>query len=74
MAIRRVIMKRRGDGTNQTSPNPSEQKGSRNIPDGRTLAVIAKKAYELYERRGREDGHDLEDWLKAEGIVNGRIE
>jgi DUF2934 family protein len=23
-------------------------------------------AYELYEARGREDGHALEDWLRAE--------
>lgn len=37
---------------------------------------VAKVAYGLYELRGREDGHDLEDWLKAEMIVrahtNGR--
>ncbi len=23
---------------------------------------IRERAYELYESRGREDGHDLEDW------------
>jgi len=27
---------------------------------------IRERAYELYEARGREDGHDLEDWLLAE--------
>jgi hypothetical protein len=27
---------------------------------------IQQRAYELYERRGRTDGHDLEDWLQAE--------
>jgi hypothetical protein len=27
---------------------------------------IRWRAYELFERRGREHGHDLEDWLKAE--------
>ncbi len=26
---------------------------------------IRLRAYELYEARGREDGHDLEDWLRA---------
>ena len=26
---------------------------------------IRLRAYELYEARGREDGHDLEDWLYA---------
>ena len=35
---------------------------------------IAEVAYELYEQRGREDGHDLEDWVKAEAIVNGAAE
>jgi outer membrane protein TolC len=27
---------------------------------------IAQRAYVLYEARGREDGHDLDDWLQAE--------
>jgi hypothetical protein len=27
---------------------------------------IRSRAYELYEERGREDGHDLDDWLRAE--------
>lgn len=30
---------------------------------------IRLRAYELYEQRGREDGHDVEDWLQAEGEV-----
>ena len=33
---------------------------------------VARLAYRLYEKRGREDGHDLEDWLKAEAIVRQR--
>jgi hypothetical protein len=28
--------------------------------------MIARKAYELYERRGGEPGHEFEDWLEAE--------
>lgn len=27
---------------------------------------IRLRAYELYEQRGRENGHDMEDWLQAE--------
>jgi hypothetical protein len=27
---------------------------------------IQSRAFELYEQRGRENGHDLEDWLRAE--------
>ena len=30
---------------------------------------IAKKAYELYEQRGRQDRQDIDDWLQAEEIV-----
>jgi hypothetical protein len=35
---------------------------------------IAQKAYEIYQRRGRRDGHDLEDWLEAERIVSKVLE
>jgi len=31
-----------------------------------TEDVIAQRAYALYLARGREDGHDVEDWLQAE--------
>lgn len=30
---------------------------------------IRRRAYELYEERGRGDGRDLEDWLQAESEV-----
>ncbi|HYY69537.1 MAG TPA: DUF2934 domain-containing protein [Terriglobales bacterium] len=30
---------------------------------------IRRRAHELYEQRGRQDGHDVEDWLRAEGEV-----
>lgn len=36
-------------------------------------ALIAKKAYELYEKRGRKAGHAMADWLEAEKIVKGKI-
>ena len=32
------------------------------------------RAYELYEARGRIDGHAEEDWLQAEGEVAGSNE
>ncbi len=32
---------------------------------------IARRAYELYLWRGREDGHDLDDWLQAEAEIMG---
>ena len=30
---------------------------------------ITRVAYGLYERRGRIDGHDWEDWFEAERLV-----
>jgi Protein of unknown function (DUF2934) len=30
---------------------------------------IRRRAYELYEQRGREDGHDVDDWVRAEAEV-----
>ena len=27
---------------------------------------VRRRAFELYEQRGREDGHDQDDWLQAE--------
>lgn len=42
----------------QTEPRSTETR-----PDADR---IAQRAYERYEARGREDGHDMEDWLEAE--------
>ena len=33
---------------------------------------ISRRAYELYERRGREAGHEVEDWLQAEAELAER--
>jgi hypothetical protein len=30
---------------------------------------IRLRAYELYEEGGREDGHELDDWLRAEAEI-----
>jgi hypothetical protein len=32
---------------------------------------IRRRAYELYEARGREDGQELDDWLQAEIDITG---
>lgn len=31
--------------------------------------LIRKRAYELFENRGKEEGHDLDDWILAESEV-----
>jgi hypothetical protein len=34
------------------------------------LARIARRAHELYEARGRNDGRDFDDWLQAEREID----
>jgi Protein of unknown function (DUF2934) len=33
------------------------------------LEQIRIRAYELFEQRGRAEGHEIEDWLQAENEV-----
>ncbi len=33
---------------------------------------IRLRAYELYEQRGRENGHDVDDWVQAEAELSTR--
>jgi DNA relaxase NicK len=35
--------------------------------------LIARRAYEIYEERGRDDGSDVADWLRAEIEVKSLI-
>ncbi|MGQ0694429.1 MAG: DUF2934 domain-containing protein [Nitrospiraceae bacterium] len=36
------------------------------------LVWITERAYQLYEEQGRQDGHSLEHWLKAEREIQGQ--
>ncbi len=36
---------------------------------GQLTDMIRKKAYELYEKRGRKQGRPMDDWLEAERII-----
>jgi len=35
-----------------------------------TAERIRRRAYEIYEQRGRQDGQELEDWIRAEQEVS----
>ena len=37
-----------------------------------TKNMIRTRAYQFYAGRGYQDGHDLEDWLRAEGEIIGK--
>jgi len=51
------------DAQDREAVNRSSEPRSSSAP---TSERIAQRAYERYEARGREDGHDLEDWFEAE--------
>ena len=54
------------------SPRPSPQANPIELPEG-MWERIARKAYELYDQRGRQEGRALDDWLEAEVIVMEEI-
>jgi hypothetical protein len=57
------------------SPGREESSAARPGPEA-DAERIARRAYERYETRGREDGRDQEDWFEAErdlGREPGRI-
>jgi DUF2934 family protein len=56
---------------NQTDRSEFTKEQPISMPDNGTWQLIALQAYKLYEQRGREEGHALEDWLKAEAIIRG---
>lgn len=35
--------------------------------------MVRKKAYELYEKRGRRSGKAMDDWLEAERIMKQKM-
>lgn len=42
------------------------------VPAANLEEVIRSRAYKIFEQRGREHGHDLDDWLIAEAEVVGK--
>jgi hypothetical protein len=56
--------------TEPSSPTP----GGRGRPAESRLERIARRAREIYEARGGEQGRDLDDWLAAEREIDAAIE
>lgn len=62
------------------SVQPDSPAGSSAVPPPTSAAPritpddVARRAYELYESRGRADGDALADWLRAEGELTARRE
>lgn len=67
-----AVVKRSKREKARSSAAPSRARKPIELPDG-MWERISRKAYELWEQRGRQDGNALRDWLDAEEIVMEEI-
>jgi hypothetical protein len=51
-------------------PNSESRRITQN---GNSYDAIARRAYERFETRGGEHGHDLEDWFEAERELGRQV-
>ena len=49
-----------------TSGRVHRETGESSISSDRTIELIRARAYRLFELRGNQPGHELDDWLQAE--------
>jgi hypothetical protein len=68
----KVRAKANGPTKVKAASKPPPAGNSIELPEG-MWERIAKKAYELYEQRGRSEGRALQDWLEAEEIIMEEI-
>jgi Protein of unknown function (DUF2934) len=57
-------LNRSGSNASQTSTSVAVMKSAAELQD-----QIRRRAYELYEQRGSNDGYEVRDWLQAESEV-----
>lgn len=62
-------IKKVGRGGSSRGKQPTEP----TISEGEVRTRIAEKAYQLYERRGRISGQEVQDWLEAERVVMAEL-
>lgn len=55
------------------STSTAMRRSTQTVSGGNVNELIRKKAYELYEKRGRKGGNALSDWLEAERIVRAGL-
>jgi hypothetical protein len=72
-----ILQPAKGGTMPNPTPNVTPNVTKKTSMSGRTAVeadreeLIRVRAYELYEARGGEDGHDVEDWLAAEAEIDG---
>ena len=57
---------------NTSAPTAQRKKNKTPTSQADLEEQVRNRAYEIYERRGREDGHALEDWLQAQSELPAR--
>ena len=55
--------------TEPVSYGPDTRSPAERVPE-----MIRGRAYHIYESRGREPGHDLDDWVQAEREIKIHLE
>ena len=58
-------MKQRSTAASHSSQTPTKVAN----PTPGLQEQVRRRAHEVYEQRGREEGHGLDDWLQAEAEV-----
>lgn len=67
-----------GDNGHASAPQPLTSDATTTttsfgaVQQSASTEEIARRAYELYEQDGRQDGKDVEYWLQAEAELSGR--
>ncbi|MBZ5548487.1 MAG: DUF2934 domain-containing protein [Acidobacteriia bacterium] len=61
----------KSEGVNKIMKRDFRNKAIAIVEPPRIEEEIRKRAYELFEARRREEGHELEDWLRAEQEITG---
>jgi hypothetical protein len=59
--------------TNRTSPERGNDSTPLTTEQTLTTSEIARRAFELYCARGYQPGHELDDWLQAEGELRAAV-
>jgi len=59
---------RESAGAAMTPPDSPVQTPT--LPESR-MDRISQRAYEIYQRRGGQGGHEMDDWLQAEREIDG---
>jgi Protein of unknown function (DUF2934) len=67
-----VVIKKAKGGKGGSSSSRGASARPIEVPEG-MWELISRKAYELWEQRGRKEGTSLRDWLDAEEAVMEEI-